>query len=206
MRNSTLRWTSLGIAAGAIVWAACGLAAGPLAEDELNRLELAGSLAFQVGVLCLVGVLWATEATGRSRWGRAMLAVQTVLVLLAMGWTVPHVVDPDMVDRGFVVALDAAWPLSILWLIVQGIAVVRAHTWPDRVRWMPLVASLWAPVSILAFVAGEWPGLVISNLWLAVTYGALGALVIAHLADGSITPVPPSSRSTVRVGSAISGR
>lgn len=186
MRNSTLRWTSLGIAAGPIAWAACALAAGPLADDELNRLELAGSLAFQIGVLCLVGVLWATEATGRGRWGRAVLAVQTVLVLLAMAWTVPHVVDPEMVDRGVVVALDAAWPLSILWLIVQGIAVVRARRWPGRLRWMPLVASLWAPVSILAFLAGDWPGLVISNLWLAITYGVLGSLVTAHIADGSI--------------------
>lgn len=206
MRNSTLRWTSLGIAAGAIVWTVCSLAAGPLADDELNRLELAGSFAFQVGLLCLVAVLWATEATGRSRWGRAVLAVQTVLVLLAMGWTVPHVADPDMVDRGLVVALDAAWPLSILWLIVQGIAVVRARSWPDRLRWMPLVASLWAPVSILAFFAGDWPGLVISNVWLAVTYGALAALVMAHLANGSIAPVPSSSRSTVRVGASVPGR
>ena len=206
MRKSTLRWTSVGIAAGAIVWAVCSLAAGPLADDELNRLELAGSLAFQMGLLCLVGVMWATEATGRSRWGRAVLAVQTVLVLLAMGWTVPHIADPEMVDRGFVVALDAAWPLSILWLIIQGIAVGRARSWPDRVRWMPLVASLWAPVSILAFFAGDWPGLVISNLWLAVTYGVLGTLVMAHLGDGSIAPVPPSSRSTVRVGPAMPGQ
>lgn len=206
MRSSTLRWTSLGIAAGAILWAGCALAAGPLADDELNRVELAGSLAFQVGLLCLVGVLWATDATGRSRWGRAVLAVQMVLVLLAMGWTVPHVVDPNMVDRGFVVALDVAWPLSILWLIVQGIAVVRARRWPARLRWMPLVASLWAPVSILALLAGDWPGLVLSNLWLAVTHGALSALVIAHLAGGSIVAVPPSSRSTVNVGPAISGR
>lgn len=184
MRTSTRRRCGAALATGSIAWAVCALIAGPIAEGANSRLELTGSFAFQLGILGLILALWVTNATGDGRWGRAVLSVQTVLVLLAIGWTVPHLFEPNMNDEGIIVALDAAWPLSMLWLIVVGATVARAHRWTGSMRWAPLVASLWFPVTILASAAGEWPALVASSLWLTATYGALGALLMRRPAIG----------------------
>jgi hypothetical protein len=178
MRTSMTRNCGAALAAGSTAWAVCSLISGPIDEGANSRLELTGSFAFQVGILGLIAALWSTHATGAGRWGRAVLSVQTVLVLLAIGWTVPHLFEPNMDDQGIIVALDAAWPLSMLWLIVVGATVARARRWPGSMRWAPLVASLWFPVTILASAAGEWPSLAVSSLWLIATYGALGVLLM----------------------------
>ncbi len=154
MTTSTTQNCGAAMALGSTAWAVCALIAGPIEDGANSRLELAGSFAFQLGILGLIAVLWVTHATGEGRWGRAVLSVQTVLVLLAIGWTVPHLVEPNMNDEGIIVALDAAWPLSMLWLIVVGATVARARRWPGNLRWAPLAASLWFPVTILASAAG----------------------------------------------------
>jgi hypothetical protein len=189
MRTPWIRWLGAAVAVGAAAWAVAGLIAGPVEEGANSRLELAGSFTFQIGILCLVAALGVTEATGTGRWGRAVLAVQAVLVVLAMGWTVPHLFEPNMSSGGILAALDAAWPLSMLWLIVQGATVVRARRWPGGLRWAPLLASLWFPVSILTLAAGDWPGLVVSSLWLVLTYVPLGVLLVSP-ADGLGAAVP----------------
>jgi hypothetical protein len=177
---SVVRKCGLAVAVGAIAWAIAGLVAGPIEEAANSRIELMGSFAFQIGVLALVGALWVTEGTGSGRWGRAVLVVEAVLVVLGMGWTIPHLFDPNLAGEGIMLALDAAWPLSMLWLIVLGVRVARARRWPGGLRWMPLVASLWFPVSIIAVGAGEWPALVISSVWLGATYVAMGLLMAAR--------------------------
>jgi len=182
MTKPLVRRCGATVALGALAWAIAALVAGPIEEGANSRLELVGSFAFQIGVLALVTALWATEGTGTSRWGRAVLVVQAVLVLLAMGWTIPHLFDPNMASDGIMLALDAAWPLSMLWLIVLGIKVARARRWPGTLRWAPLIASLWFPVSILALAAGDWIGLVISSLWLAGTYVPMGLLMASPAA------------------------
>lgn len=178
MRTSMTRECGAALAAGSVAWAVCALIAGPIDDGANSRLELTGSFAFQLGILGLIAALWSTHGTGTGRWSRAVLSVQTVLVLLAVGWTVPHLFEPNMNDEGIIVALDAAWPLSMLWLIVVGATVARARRWPGSMRWAPLAASLWFPVSILASVAGEWPSLAVSSLWLIATYGALGVVLM----------------------------
>jgi len=195
MATAVVRRCGLAVAAGAAAWAITGLVAGPIEEGANSRLELAGSFAFQIGVLALVSALWVTAGTGPRRWGRAVLVVEAVLVVLAIGWTVPHLFEPNMVSDGFMVALDAAWPLSMLWLIVVGASVARAHRWPRDLRWAPLIASLWFPVSILALAAGEWPGLVISSVWLMATYVPMGLLIAARSDAMAGAPVRSSERS-----------
>lgn len=177
---SLVRRCGVAVAVGAAAWAVASLAAGPIEEGANSRLELAGSFAFQVGVLGLVAALWTTDGTGPGRWGGAVLAIQTVLVLLAVGWTVPHVFEPDMASEGIMAALDAAWPLSMLWLLVQGATVARARRWSGALRWLPLAGGLWFPVAIAGLAAGEWPGLVVSNVWLVATYVPLGLLLVAR--------------------------
>lgn len=205
MKTSWLRWCGAAVAAGGAAWAVAGLVAGPIEEGANSRLELAGSFAFQIGVLCLVAALWSTDATGTGRWGRAVLGVQAVLLVLALGWTVPHLFEPNMTSDGIMAALDAAWPLSMLWLIVQGATVARARRWPGSLRWLPLVASLWFPVTILGLAAGEWPGLVVSSLWLLVTYVPLGVLLAAR-ADTLYAAAPRSAPLPGVEGVALEGQ
>ncbi len=202
MRSTTTRRCGAALAAGSIAWAVCALIAGPIAEGANSRLELTGSFAFQLGILGLILALAVTSATGDGRWGHAVLNVQTVLVLLAIGWTVPHLFEPNMNDEGIIVALDAAWPLSMLWLIVVGATVARAHRWPGSMRWAPLVASLWFPVTILASAAGEWANLVVSSLWLTATYAALGVLLMRRpsIACGSSTAADRTSAPAAGAG------
>ncbi|MGH9151953.1 MAG: hypothetical protein ACRD03_06080 [Acidimicrobiales bacterium] len=205
MTTSLIRWCGAAVAAGAAAWAVAALVAGPIEEGANSRLELAGGFAFQVGVLCLVAALWSTDATGATRWGRAVLAVQAVLLVLAMGWSVPDLFEPNMTSEGIMAALDAAWPLSMLWLIVQGATVARARRWPAPLRRLPLVASLWFPVAILGLAAGEWPGLVVSSVWLVATYFPLGVLMAARAEDRS-ADAPRSARVPDVRGVALEGR
>jgi len=202
MKTSLLRWCGAAVAAGGAAWAVAGLVAGPIEEGANSRLELAGGFVFQIGVLCLVAALWSTDGTGTGRWGRAVLGVEAVLVVLAMGWTVPHLFEPNMTSDGIMAALDAAWPLSMLWLIVQGVTVARARRWPGSLRWLPLVASLWFPVAILASAAGEWPGLVVSSLWLLVTYVPLGVLLMRDAPIIDDTASHAARRASAGSGSA----
>lgn len=195
MSTSLIRWSGAAVAGGAAAWAVAGLIAGPIEEGANSRVELAGSFLFQIGALCLVAALGMTGATGTGRWGRAVLAVQAVLLVLAMGWTVPHLFEPNRTSDGILAALDAAWPLSMLWLIVQGTTVARARCWPGGLRWAPLIASLWFPVAILSSAAGEWPGLVISSLWLVGTYVPLGLALSARA-----EVVDPTGGPGLRVG------
>ena len=204
MTTSTTQKCGAALAIGSTAWAVCALIAGPIVEGDNSRLELAGSFAFQLGILGLIAALWVTHATGTGRWARAVLSVQTVLVLLAIGWTVPHLVEPNMNDEGIIVALDAAWPLSMLWLIVVGATVARARQWPGNLRWAPLVASLWFPITIIASAAGEWPALVTSSLWLVATYAALGVVLMRHLAieaRATAAPADPASTAASATGS-----
>jgi len=198
MTPSSTQRCGAALAAGSIAWAVCALIAGPIADGDNSRLELAGSFAFQLGILSLIAALWITRATGPGRWGRAVLSVQLVLVLLAIGWTLPHLAEPNMNDEGIIVALDAAWPLSMLWLIVVGGTVARARRWPSRIRWLPLIASLWFPVTVLASAAGEWPALVVSSLWLIATYATLGVLLMRRetIERAGVAPADRSSAAT----------
>ncbi len=206
MTKEWIRRGGVAVMAGGVLWAAGMLAAGPLADDELNRIELFGSLAWQLGVLALLGVMAVTRATGTGRFGRSLLAVATALVLLAMGWTVGALLDPVTAGEGIMVALDAAWPLSMLWLLVVAVAVARVGQWTGRARWAPLIAKLWVVVALLTMaVLPEWPALVVRSVAMAALFGWLGWVIVSDIAPGKAVadnprrPLPgPSLSSEVR--------
>jgi hypothetical protein len=182
MKASTVRICGVVVAAGAVAWAIAGLIAGPLGENEHDALELWGSALFQVGLVCMIVAMRGTDATGTSRWGRAVLGIEMLLLAPAIAWTIPFLIDADRPHEGILVILDVFWPLSIVWLIPVGITVARARRWPDPVRWLPLVSSLLIPVDIVASFTGEQASLVIGSVYMAVTYGALGVLIVRDVA------------------------
>lgn len=191
MRTTTVRWCGAAAAAGATIWSGTWLAAG-VPEDGVNEaVEVWGSFAFQLGVVALLVAMRGTDATGSSRRGRTVLSAQAVLMALAIAWTVPHLADPNYMttnDSAVLVALDVAWPLSMLGLVAVGAGVVRARRWPSPLRWMPLAASLLIPVDIVSMLLfGAWAEIVIRATYMTATYVALGVLVVRH-AGGIVAP------------------
>lgn len=186
MRTTTVRWCGAAAAAGAVVWSGTWLAAGVPEEGVNEAVEIWGSFAFQLGVVALLVAMRGTDATGMSRWGRWVLSGEAVLMVLAIAWTVPHLADPNYMSNNengvlnaVLLALDAAWPLSMLGLVAVGVTVVRARRWPSPLRWMPLAASLLLPVDILSMLLlGEWTEIVARAVYMSATYGALGVLLV----------------------------
>lgn len=196
MTREAIRRCGAAVMAGGAIWGAGMLLAGPLGDEELHRAELIGSFGWQLGILALLAVMAATRATGSGRLGRSLLAVETALVMLAMVWTVAHVFDPDMVDSGIMVALDAAWPLSMLVLLVVAVAVAVVHRWTGRARWAPLVAKLYVVVALITLaVMPEWPGLIVRSVVLTTLFGWLGWVIVTDIASGRSVRDTAANRS-----------
>ena len=48
---------------------------------------------------------------------------------------------------------DAAWPLSMLWMIVVGVTVIAAKRLSGWQRFVPLLCPLWLPIAITLSIA-----------------------------------------------------
>jgi hypothetical protein len=151
-----------------------------------SRLEIAGGLAFQIGLVAYVALLAATRAAG-DRWGQRILASETAVLALAIAWSVGILIQPSTHESPLLLALDAAWPLSMLGLFVIALAVLRAGRFHGMNRFAPLVASLWLVADGVGFAVGAARPIHIA--WLAVSYGWLSAVLIREdLAIPSLGP------------------
>ena len=183
MSTTTARFYGALIAIGALIWAATRLVIGVPAEGVNHPVEIWGSFAFQLGIVAFLAVAWATKATGTGRGGRAVLAVELVLLTMAIGWTIPHLWQANRPhDDLWIQILDAGWPFSMLGLIAVGVAIARARRWPGAARWLPLAASLLIVVDIALVWLPVEISHVITFVYLAVAYTLLGGVVMRDVA------------------------
>jgi hypothetical protein len=107
------------------------------------------------------------------------LRVVLVLLMLATAWSALHLVLPNhYADDWWMLVLDICWPLSMLGFLVFGIAVAAVGRWLGALRWAPLVAEAWAPVSIsLVALAPAAVANFLSPTLMIVLYGGLGLLL-----------------------------
>lgn len=167
------------LAAGAFAWAATMAVVGidpvGLADERVYSLS---SGLFQVGLLCLLRVLWLTRALGAGRFARAVLRFESVLVLLAIGSTASDGLGLTDFDQIGYVLLDACWPLSMLGMFFIGIRVAIAGRWTGATRFWPMVAESWAVVVIPVLgIFGDAVAAWVAPLHLLVGYTVLGVLV-----------------------------
>jgi hypothetical protein len=169
---------------GAIAWSYGWLQAGVMPEGVNDQVEIWMSGVFQLGLVALLAVMRATDATGTTRPGRFVLNAEVFAVALAMAWTVPFLFDANRPNTGILVVLDAFWPLSMVGLIVVGIVVAKVGRWPSPARYLPVAASLLIPVDIAVMAAGL--GLEAQNVarsvYLTLAYAALGVAIIRQVA------------------------
>lgn len=172
------------VALGAMAWSWGWLQAGVMPEGVNDQVEIWMSGLFQLGLVALLAVMRATDATGTSRAARIVLNAEIVALGLAIGWTVPFLFDANREHTTILVVLDAFWPLSMVGLVVVGVFVARVGKWPVPTRYLPLAASLLIPVDIVLAVAGVGTEAqtVVRSAYLALAYLALGLAIVRQVA------------------------
>jgi hypothetical protein len=165
--------------------------------DELLRLGeenalITGiaSMVFMAGWICSNIGMQRMRATGTGSWGQAVLRIQLVgLVLAFMFGFIEATGVLDENDIVFAVT-DAAWPLSMLWMVVVGITTVMANRIHGWQRFVPLLCPFWLPIAMVGGQALGEAGGIIGVGYAAVLWGLLGYVVrrIGELRQASPTP------------------
>ena len=146
------------------------------------------SMVFMAGWICSNTVMRRTQAAGIGRWGRAVLLVQLVGLVLAFLFGIFEATGPIGDDNVVFVATDLAWPLSMLWMLVVGITVVVAKRMSGWWRFVPLLCGIWLPLGIpLQAVLGEQTGSIMFGVsavfWVLLGYAVRGG-------SGRTAPAP----------------
>lgn len=177
MNKPTAKSLGALVALGGTLWGLAWILT-PSQQGDNSQVEIWASGLFQLGLLALLALMWASRATGTGRTARGLLAAEVVAVILALAWTVPYLFDANRPTTGVLVVLDAFWPLSMAGLIVIGIMVAKAGQWPTPLRHLPLVAALLIPVDIAVSWAPDEVRSVVMGVYLALSYGLLGLGIV----------------------------
>ncbi|MDQ3502359.1 MAG: hypothetical protein M3486_01900 [Actinomycetota bacterium] len=202
--TTAIRTGGLALTLGSVTWAVTMLVAGPPVDEVSPTLEILGGFAYQLGLAGFLLAAWVTRALGDSRGARIVLRGEAVLLALASVWSVVYVIDPSTMDSLTMAVLDVTWPLSMLGLVPVGVYILRAGVWTSPARYLPLIASLWLPLDIMATViGGDSAGLAFRTAWLAVVWGGLGLLIARGPADAD-SVAPHAASATARQSGGVS--
>ena len=157
-------------------------------QHDMTQLAAAMSLLYVVGWVCSVVGMYRLRATGSGLLGRAILVVQLVLLTLAAMWTLLYIPSPTPDTNSLIFQVtDLAWPLSHVFMLIVGIAVLRARVLAGLQRFAPLVCGLALPGSIvLSIIGGELAGSVWFAIMTALGFALLGYTIFA--ADSRTAP------------------
>jgi hypothetical protein len=154
------------------------------------------SMVFVAGWICSNIGMWRMRATGTGKWGRAVLLVQ--LVGLVLAFMFGFFEATGLLGRESIVfnVTDAAWPLSMLWMIVVGVTVVVAERLLGWQRFVPLLCPLWLPMAIiLSITFGDMVGGIVGFGYAAVLWALLGYVVVRSYRR---QPAAPTAKSAVQ--------
>jgi hypothetical protein len=164
---------------GAVAWGVDTLIFGtdPSTTTEEVLSSTTGGV-FQLGLLGLLTVLFATKALGDGRLARFFIRFEAVLLFFAIGSTVADGIGVSNLDQPGWAMLDAFWPLSMLGMFFIGIRIAIAGRWHGKARFWPLIAESWGPIVVPTFgIFGSSVAGVVSFVHLCVGYGVLGQIV-----------------------------
>lgn len=166
---------TVGAVSWAITQAANGIDPHGTTEEAIYSLT---SGVFQLGLLCLLRVLWRTQALGEGRLARFFIRLVFGMVLLAIGSTIGDGLGVTDLDQTGWLLLDMFWPLSMLGMFFIGIRIAIAGRWHGASRFWPMVAESWAVVCVPTMaIFGEDVATIVSFFHLCLGYGVLGQIV-----------------------------
>jgi hypothetical protein len=162
----------------AIICAPALLIEGLLLRGEENApITGIASMVFMAGWICSNIGMWRLRATGTGNWGRAVLLIQLVGLVLAFLFGLFEATGLLGSESLVFNVTDAAWPLSMLWMLVVGVAVIvskRISGWP---RFVPLLCPLWLPIAIVGAMAFGATGGFVGVAYATVLWALLGYIV-----------------------------
>jgi uncharacterized membrane protein len=162
----------------AMICAPALLVEGILSQGSENALitGIAG-MVFMLGWICANTVMRRMRAAGTGKWGRAVLLIQLVGLVLAFTFGFFEATGLLGWDSIIFNVTDAAWPLSMLWMLVVGITVIRAKRMTGWHRIVPILCPFWLLLALGSWaVFGDTSGY-IGLAWSAVTWALLGYIV-----------------------------
>ncbi|MFI6299385.1 hypothetical protein ACIBEJ_47880 [Nonomuraea sp. NPDC050790] len=175
------RIAGLLLAIGSTAWAIGTVIVGEKIQEGIQTLDTITGMLFVVGLFAFVQTVLTTRGAGDG-WARiipvgllALLAGAFVLNALSFGYaTHGDFPLPLMI-------LDACWPLSQLGMLVLGIVIAARGRYRGALRWLPLLAGMWFPVTMVAQIfGGSTVSVYVSAAWLLGAHAHLGLRLAAR--------------------------
>ena len=163
----------------AMICAPALLVEGLLQQGQENTLVTGiASMVFMAGWICSNIGMRRMRATGTGKWGRAVLLIQ--LVGLVLAFMFGFFEAAGLLGRESIIfnVTDAAWPLSMLWMLVVGVTVVVAKRLPGWKRFVPVLCPFWLVLAIAGSAAFGDAGGFLGLGFAAVLWALLGYVVL----------------------------
>jgi hypothetical protein len=148
------------------------------------------SMVFMAGWICSNTAMRRMRAAGTGKWGRTVLLVQLVGLVLAFAFGFFEATG--LLGRESIIfnVTDMAWPLSMVWMLVVGVTVVVARRLPGWHRFAPLLCGFWLPLGTVGmFAFGDVPPLFGFGL-AAIFWTSLGYVVRESGEQPGLVPEP----------------
>ena len=127
---------------------------------------------YMLGWMASITGLYRLNATGSYPAAKAILIFQFLFLLLAQAFNVDVIIHGSIYNE-LQSGLDPFWPLSNGFMIITGIAVIRANLLQGWHKWIPLITGFWLPLMLLFKAMG------IENLYFAGFYSAIAWTLLA---------------------------
>lgn len=158
------------------------------------------SMVFMLGWICSNTAMRRMHAAGTGIWGRAVLAIQLVGIILAFFFGFFEATG--ILGRESIIfnAADMAWPLSMVWMFLPvGITVIVAKRLPGWRRFVPMLCGSWLLLGIVAmFVLGQGAAGIFGFGLTAVFWMLLGYVVFTSEESVVKKVAPATTEPAVR--------
>jgi len=163
-----------------------------LGGEENALITGIASMVFMAGWICSNIGMQRMRATGTGTWGRAVLLIQ--LVGLVLAFIFGFIEATALLDENNIVwvVTDLAWPLSMLWMLVVGVTAIVARQLSGWQRFVPVLCPFWLPLAALGWAFGDAGG-VIGLGYSAVLWFLLGYVVFLGSDSRQGAPTPESA-------------
>jgi len=144
----------------------------------------ARNLIFMTGWICSVLGLYKIHQPAMGKGQKIIFIIQLVLLCLANIWNIAEIINPLSTSQ-MVLLLNFSWPLGGLFMIVTGIAVIKANQMNGWKKYMALLTGFWFPQTlVMAWCNLEsLNAIMLSGIYAAISFGLLGFSLIAGSED-----------------------